>query len=113
MHLHSSCVKIVWERRKSVDYIFFHSLFFFFNPLQKKEEPGSSVRIAVDSKGDAVYQGEIKVNFRVLIPRNAWENGEPASVLQYGHGEFSSFSLVKVKLYRQQYYRNLVFSHIS
>eukprot|EP00002_Diphylleia_rotans_P005930 TRINITY_DN1517_c0_g1_i2.p1 TRINITY_DN1517_c0_g1~~TRINITY_DN1517_c0_g1_i2.p1 ORF type:complete len:366 (+),score=69.76 TRINITY_DN1517_c0_g1_i2:51-1148(+) len=37
-----------------------------------------------------VYQGDVAVNFTVMIPRSLSNGGEPGRIVQYGHGLFGS-----------------------
>jgi len=56
--------------------------------------PGSV--LVLDPRGNPVYQGDVSVDFTVLIPWTLVNNPRPGRILQYGHGLFGGQGEVKV-----------------
>eukprot|EP00002_Diphylleia_rotans_P011504 TRINITY_DN2272_c0_g1_i1.p1 TRINITY_DN2272_c0_g1~~TRINITY_DN2272_c0_g1_i1.p1 ORF type:complete len:652 (-),score=111.06 TRINITY_DN2272_c0_g1_i1:268-2223(-) len=48
--------------------------------------PGSV--LVLDGRGNPVYQGDVNIDFTVLIPRSLVNAPRPGRILQYGHGLF-------------------------
>lgn len=48
------------------------------------DEPGTE--LTRDADGMPFYNGEIEVPFTLKVPCSVWQSGEPAPLLQYGHG---------------------------
>ncbi len=56
------------------------------------DEPGTM--LTRDENGKPFYNGETTVDFTLVVPNSVVESGEPAAIVQYGHGLLGSRSEV-------------------
>jgi hypothetical protein len=61
----------------------------FSAPLYTEEDDAGTI-LTRDESGQPFYNGETTVSFTVVVPNSVVESGEPAAIVQYGHGLLGS-----------------------
>jgi hypothetical protein len=65
----------------------------FSAPLYMEADDSGTV-LTRDDEGQPFYNGETTVGFSMVVPNSVVESGEPAAIVQYGHGLLGSRSEV-------------------